>query len=45
MGGSIGHDDIPRLSTINLNEERRRTRSCPLSTVALRKRVNRKAAS
>ena len=40
---SIGHDDIVRFLTTNLNEEKAADRK--LSTVALRKGVNRKAAS
>ena len=40
---SVGHDDIVRLLTTNLNEEKAADRK--LSTVALRKGVNRKAAS
>jgi ferritin-like metal-binding protein YciE len=40
---SIGHDDIIRLLTTNLNEEKAADRK--LSSVALRKGVNRKAAS
>jgi ferritin-like metal-binding protein YciE len=40
---SIGHDDIIRLLTTNLNEEKAADKK--LSTVALRKGVNRKAAS
>jgi ferritin-like metal-binding protein YciE len=39
----LGHDDIVRLLTTNLNEEKAADRK--LSTVALRKGVNRKAAS
>jgi len=39
----LGHDDIVRLLTTNLNEEKVADRK--LSTVALRKGVNRKAAS
>ena len=39
----LGHDDILRLLTTNLNEEKAADRE--LSTVALRKGVNRKAAS
>jgi ferritin-like metal-binding protein YciE len=40
---SLGHDDVIRLLTTNLNEEKAADRK--LSTVALRKGVNRKAAS
>jgi ferritin-like metal-binding protein YciE len=40
---SLGHDDIIRLLTTNLNEEKAADKK--LSTVALRKGVNRKAAS
>jgi ferritin-like metal-binding protein YciE len=40
---SLGHDDIVRLLTTNLNEEKAADKK--LSTVALRKGVNRKAAS
>src|SRR3954469_4158461 len=40
---SIGHDDIIRLLTTNLNEEKAADKK--LSNVALRKGVNRKAAS
>jgi ferritin-like metal-binding protein YciE len=40
---AVGHDDIVRLLTTNLNEEKAADRK--LSTVALRKGVNRKAAS
>lgn len=40
---SIGHEDIIRLLTTNLNEEKAADKK--LSTVALRKGVNRKAAS
>ena len=40
---SVGHDDITRLLTTNLNEEKAADKK--LSTVALRKGVNRKAAS
>jgi ferritin-like metal-binding protein YciE len=40
---SLGHDDIIRLLNTNLNEERAADKK--LSTVALRKGVNRKAAS
>jgi ferritin-like metal-binding protein YciE len=40
---SVGHDDIVRLLNTNLNEEKAADRK--LSTVALRKGVNRKAAS
>jgi ferritin-like metal-binding protein YciE len=40
---SLGHDDIVRFLTTNLNEEKAADRK--LSTVALRKGVNRKAAS
>jgi ferritin-like metal-binding protein YciE len=40
---SLGQDDIIRLLTTNLNEEKAADRK--LSTVALRKGVNRKAAS
>ena len=39
----LGHDDVVRLLTPNLNEEKAADRK--LSTVALRKGVNRKAAS
>ena len=39
----VGHDDIVRLLNTNLNEEKAADRK--LSTVALRKGVNRKAAS
>jgi ferritin-like metal-binding protein YciE len=39
----LGHDDILRLLTTNLNEEKAADKK--LSTVALRKGVNRKAAS
>jgi ferritin-like metal-binding protein YciE len=39
---SLGHDDIIRLLNTNLNEENADKK---LSTVALRKGVNRKAAS
>ncbi len=39
----LGHDDIVRLLTTNLNEEKAADKK--LSTVALRKGVNRKAAS
>ena len=39
----LGHDDVVRLLTANLNEENAADRK--LSTVALRKGVNRKAAS
>src|SRR5947208_14685224 len=40
---AVGHDDIVRFLTTNLNEEKAADRK--LSTVALRKGVNRKAAS
>jgi ferritin-like metal-binding protein YciE len=40
---SLGHDDIVRQLTTNLNEEKAADKK--LSTVALRKGVNRKAAS
>jgi ferritin-like metal-binding protein YciE len=40
---AVGHDDITRLLTTNLNEEK--TADKKLSSVALRKGVNRKAAS
>jgi ferritin-like metal-binding protein YciE len=40
---SVGHDDIVRLLNTNLNEEKAADRK--LSAVALRKGVNRKAAS
>ena len=40
---SVGHDDIVRLLNTNLNEEKAADRK--LSTVALRKGVNHKAAS
>jgi ferritin-like metal-binding protein YciE len=40
---SIGHDDIIRLLTTNLNEEKAADKK--LSSIALRKGVNRKAAS
>jgi len=40
---SVGHDDIVRLLNTTLNEEKAADRK--LSTVALRKGVNRKAAS
>jgi ferritin-like metal-binding protein YciE len=40
---SLGHDDIVRFLNTNLNEEKAADRK--LSTVALRKGVNRKAAS
>ena len=40
---SAGHDDVVRLLNTNLNEEKAADRK--LSTVALRKGVNRKAAS
>src|SRR5205085_2963654 len=40
---SLGHDDIVRFLTTNLHEEQAAERK--LSTVALRKGVNRKAAS
>jgi ferritin-like metal-binding protein YciE len=40
---AIGHDDIVRLLNTNLNEEKAADKK--LSTVALRKGVNRKAAS
>ncbi len=39
----LGHDDVVRLLTTNLNEEK--TADKKLSTVALRRGVNRKAAS
>jgi ferritin-like metal-binding protein YciE len=39
----LGHDDILRLLTTNLNEEKAADKK--LSTIALRKGVNRKAAS
>jgi ferritin-like metal-binding protein YciE len=39
----IGHDDVVRLLTTNLNEEKAADKK--LSTVALRKGVNRRAAS
>jgi ferritin-like metal-binding protein YciE len=39
----LGHDDVVRLLTTNLNEEKAADRK--LSTVALRKGVNGKAAS
>jgi ferritin-like metal-binding protein YciE len=39
----LGHDDVVRLLTTNLNEEKAADKK--LSTVALRKGVNRKAAS
>ena len=39
----LGHDDIVRLLTTNLNEEK--AANTKLNTVALRKGVNRKAAS
>ncbi|HEY6994324.1 MAG TPA: ferritin-like domain-containing protein [Xanthobacteraceae bacterium] len=39
----LGHDDVVRLLTTNLNEEKAADRK--LSTVALRKGVNRRAAS
>jgi ferritin-like metal-binding protein YciE len=41
--GSLGHDDIVRFLNTNLNEEKAADKK--LSTVALRKGVNRKAAS
>lgn len=40
---SLGHDDVVRFLTTNLNEEK--AADAKLSTVALRKGVNRKAAS
>jgi ferritin-like metal-binding protein YciE len=40
---SLGHDDIMRLLNTNLNEEKAADKK--LSTVALRKGINRKAAS
>jgi ferritin-like metal-binding protein YciE len=40
---SLGHDDIIRLLNTNLNEEKAADKK--LSTVALRKGINRKAAS
>jgi ferritin-like metal-binding protein YciE len=40
---SVGHDDVVRLLTTNLNEEKAADKK--LSTVALRRGVNRKAAS
>ena len=40
---ALGHDDIVRALTTNLNEEKAADKK--LSTVALRKGVNRKAAS
>jgi hypothetical protein len=40
---ALGHDDITRLLNTNLNEEKAVDKK--LSTVAVRKRVNRKAAS
>lgn len=40
---SLGHDDVIRLLTTNLNEEKAADKK--LSTVAVRKGVNRKAAS
>jgi ferritin-like metal-binding protein YciE len=40
---AVGHDDIVRLLNTNLNEEKAADKK--LSTVALRKGVNRKAAS
>src|SRR6188508_796920 len=40
---SVGHDDIVRLLNTNLNEEKAADKK--LSTVALRKGVNRQAAS
>jgi ferritin-like metal-binding protein YciE len=40
---SLGHDDIIRLLNTNLNEEKAADKN--LSTVALRKGINRKAAS
>jgi len=40
---SVGHDDIVRLLNTNLNEEKAADKK--LSSVALRKGVNRKAAS
>jgi ferritin-like metal-binding protein YciE len=40
---SLGHDDIIRLLNANLNEEKAADKK--LSTIALRKCVNRKAAS
>jgi ferritin-like metal-binding protein YciE len=39
----LGHDDIVRFLTTNLNEEK--AANTKLNTVALRRRVNRKAAS
>jgi ferritin-like metal-binding protein YciE len=39
----LGHDDIVRFLTTNLNEEK--AANTKLNTVALRKGVNRKAAS
>jgi ferritin-like metal-binding protein YciE len=39
----LGHDDVVRLLTTNLNEEKAADKK--LSTVALRKGVNRRAAS
>jgi ferritin-like metal-binding protein YciE len=39
----LGHDDIIRLLTTNLNEEK--AANTKLNTIALRKGVNRKAAS
>jgi len=39
----LGHDDITRLLTTNLNEEK--AANTKLNTIALRKGVNRKAAS
>jgi ferritin-like metal-binding protein YciE len=41
--GELGHDDIVRFLTTNLNEEK--AANTKLNTVALRKGVNRKAAS
>jgi ferritin-like metal-binding protein YciE len=40
---AVGHDDIVRLLNTNLNEEKAADKK--LSTVAVRKGVNRKAAS
>jgi ferritin-like metal-binding protein YciE len=40
---ALGHDDIARLLNTNLNEEKAADKK--LSTVAVRKGVNRKAAS
>ena len=39
----LGHDDIVRFLTTNLNEEK--ATNTKLNTIALRKGVNRKAAS